>query len=233
MSSVIRRSAAFTAHEKPTTGDVKMSFVNQDHLGWLLCNGRALSVSEYGILFNVVGYTFGGSGDTFYLPDVSGVVPGIAGPTHAIGTQVGSETHTLTIAEMPGHTHGATNVSGSTDGSGFSGISGEHTHTINDPGHTHSYVNQPNQHQVAISLTTTDTADNIDVNQTTGSNTTGITINANGAHAHVIGSTGGGQAHNNMQPTYFIGNMFIYCGDPPAGTWPYTIPPGGGQPTIY
>lgn len=207
-----------------------MSFVNQDHLGWLLCNGRALSVSEYGILFNVVGYTFGGSGDTFYLPDVSGVVPGIAGPTHAFGTQVGSETHTLTIAEMPGHKHGAVDVSGNTNGSGFTGISGEHTHTITDPQHSHTLPFS------GAALVGTGPAD--DVTQggssfTSNSSATGITINADGAHAHAIGSTGGGQAHNNMQPTYFIGNMFIYSGDPPAGTWPYTIPPGGGQPTIY
>lgn len=232
MSSVIRRSAAFTAHEKPTTGDVKISFVQQDHLGWLLCNGRELSVAEYGILFNVIGYTFGGSGDTFYLPDVSGVVPGIAGPTHAIGTQVGSETHTLTIAEMPGHTHGATDVSGSTNGSGFTDISGEHTHTITDPGHSHSITTANAgasvENRVGQAIDTVDEGP-----ASTNTSSTGITINANGAHAHVIGSTGGGQAHNNMQPTYFIGNMFIYCGDPPAGTWPYTIPSGGGQPTIY
>jgi microcystin-dependent protein len=229
----MRRPAVFTAHEKPTTGDVKMSFVQQDHLGWLICNGRDLRVSEYGILFNVVGYTFGGSGNTFKLPDVSGVVPGIAGPTHPIGQTVGSETHTLTRAEMPGHTHGAVDVSGNTNGSGFTGISGEHTHDITDPGHTHSYVNQPVGINVQEPITARDVADNENRNQTTGSNTTGITINPAGNHAHAIGSTGGSQAHNNMQPTFFIGNMFIYSGDPPAGTWPYTIPPGGGQPKIY
>ena len=224
MTSIMRRSAAFTAHEKPTTGDVKMSFVNQDHLGWLLCNGRELSVSEYGILFNVVGYTFGGSGDTFFLPDVSGVVPGIAGPTHAIGTQVGSETHTLTRAEMPGHTHGAVDVSGNTDGSGFTGINGAHTHNIlsaNDDYNNNSGA-YPNQSQGSFAQ------------YDSGANRTWTNMtSSNGDHAHVIGSTGGGQAHNNMQPTFFIGNMFIYSGDPPAGTWPYTIPVGGGQPTIY
>lgn len=233
MTSVIRRPAVFTAHEKPTTGDVKMSFVQQDHLGWLICNGRDLSVAEYGILFNVVGYTFGGSGNTFKLPDVSGVVPGIAGGKWAIGDISGAETHTLTRAEMPGHTHGATDVSENTNGSGVSGISGEHTHGITDPAHAHSYVNQPTDHQVGNTGITTDTADNVDVGATTGSNTTGITINPAGNHAHAIGSTGGSQAHNNMQPTFFIGNMFIYSGDPPAGMWPYTIPVGGGMPTIY
>jgi microcystin-dependent protein len=215
MTSVIRRPAVFTAHEKPTTGDVKMSFVQQDHLGWLICNGRDLSVAEYGILFNVVGYTFGGSGNTFKLPDVSGVVPGIAGGKWAIGDISGAETHTLTRAEMPGHTHGATDVSENTNGSGVSGISGEHTHTYN----TYS---DSDRGYVAAS-------------ENDGVLGGGRTINTGsaGAHAHAIGSTGGSQAHNNMQPTFFIGNMFIYSGDPPAGMWPYTIPVGGGMPTIY
>ncbi len=225
----MRRYAAFTAHEKPTTGDVKMSFVNQDHLGWLLCNGRALSVSEYGILFNVVGYTFGGSGDTFYLPDVSGVVPGVAGPTHAIGTQVGTETHTLTIAEMPGHTHGAVDVSGNTNGSGFTGISGEHVHNI---------VTQNDDFNFSSGNWPSNTSPQAGMFSAGSAKDSGLMswpngTNAVGAHAHAVGSTGGSQPHNNMQPTYFIGNMFIYSGDPPAGTWPYTIPPGGGQPTIY
>jgi microcystin-dependent protein len=47
-------------------------------------------------------------------------------------------------------------------------------------------------------------ADQADINQTTGTSTTGITINA----------TGGDQPHNNIQPTLFMGNMFIYSGIP-------------------
>ena len=42
MTSVLTRNAAFTAHTRPTTGDIKTSFVGHDHLGWLICDGKAL-----------------------------------------------------------------------------------------------------------------------------------------------------------------------------------------------
>jgi microcystin-dependent protein len=75
-----------------------------------------------------------------------------------------------------------------------------HSHTITDPGHTHSYTNNTND-QGVHTVTTQDTAaDQADLGQTTSSSTTGITIDANG----------GGVAHNNMQPTLFIGNVFVY-----------------------
>mgnify|MGYP003342440176 CR=1 FL=1 len=71
MTSVSRRFATFTAHEKPVTGDIKMSFVGYDHIGWLKCDGRTLSTKDFNLLFQVIGYTFGGSGNTFNLPKLS------------------------------------------------------------------------------------------------------------------------------------------------------------------
>jgi microcystin-dependent protein len=70
-------------------------------------------------------------------------------------------------------------------------------------------------------LTTTEVADNVNVNQTTGSSTTGITINEAGAHSHTISSNGGDQYHNNIQPTLFYGNTFIYSGIPMLGNFPF------------
>jgi hypothetical protein len=49
MSSVLRSFGTLPAHARPMIGDTKISNVNADHLGWLLCNGRSLTVS--GILF--------------------------------------------------------------------------------------------------------------------------------------------------------------------------------------
>jgi microcystin-dependent protein len=229
MSSIMRKYGAFTAHEKPTTGDAKMSFVSIDHLGWLRCDGRSLSKTEYGILFNVIGYTFGGSGDNFNLPNVSGVVPGIAGPTHAVGTQVGSETHTLTVAEMPAHDHGGVTGS-STTGVTTTTTGSDHTHQVN-----WTAVDDLNFSGTDPAIPNSDTGTvkpqySGIVTSTNSLHTHGI---SDPGHTHTIASQGGGLPHNNMQPTFFIGNMFIYCGDPPTGTWPYTIPPGGGQPVIY
>jgi flagellin len=65
-------------------------------------------------------------------------------------------------------------------------------------------------------------ADDVDVNQTTGSSFTGITINANGLHAHIMNPAGGDEYHNNMQPTIFMGSLFIFCGIYSKGIYPYT-----------
>jgi microcystin-dependent protein len=149
--------------------------------GYLFCDGSAVSRSAYSRLFSVIG-TIYGNGDgvnTFNLPNLQGRVPvGLKASEpvfNALGNIGGTGAHTLSESEMP-----------------------VHNHSITDPGHTHSYQNQSNDHQVAVSLTTTDTADNVNVNQTTGSSTTGITIN----------NTGGGLAHNNLQP-YIVLNYII------------------------
>ena len=75
-----------------------------------------------------------------------------------------------------------------------------HNHGVTDPGHTHSYSNTPNDQNVSA-LIGEQAADQADASQTTGSSTTGITIQ----------NTGGGGAHNNMQPTLFAANVFIFA----------------------
>ena len=75
--------------------------------GWLICNGSAVSRETYNELFNVINTNYGqGDGTTtFNLPDLSGkVVIGVSN-THALGSTGGEETHVLTIAEIPSHTH--------------------------------------------------------------------------------------------------------------------------------
>ena len=233
MTSVLTRSSALTARNKPSTGDTKTSFVNVDHLGWLNCNGRALDKTAYNLLFQVIGYTFGGSGSSFFLPNFQGRVQGSVGTiveacgttAFAPGTSTGEVQHKLTIAEMPAHNHNYS--TGSTGANtlvnGTTSVIGDHTHGITDPGHAHSYVNQPNSVSPAVSLTTTPVADDTNVDQTTGTSTTGITINPAGSHSHEIASNGGDACHNNMQPTLFYGNTFIYSGIPMNGTFPFTI----------
>ena len=194
-------------------GDYKYSTNNTDHQGWLWCDGRSLSITDYPKLYNAIGTTFGSTGSGFFnLPDFQGSVMGSTGQsnasdatTHSLGDFTGTETVTLTIPQLPSHTHGGDDL-GST---GLTQSAGAHVHSITDPGHTHSYVNQPNAVELAVSLTTTDAADNVNVTQTSGSSTTDITIDSAGAHQHLIDSTGQDQPHNNIQPTLFGGNVFI------------------------
>jgi microcystin-dependent protein len=218
MSSVLRSykiPQAITVYNHGQVGDMKTSAAMVDHGGWLICDGRALDVSEYYMLYKMVGYAFGTAdgGNKFLLPNPQGRVPGyvgtLSGNTWAMGDVSGSYTHTLTIPELPKHNH---SVDGSNNTLGLTDVSGEHVHSIYDPGHNHTYINQPNTHDVAVSLTTTDTADNVNITQPTGNSPTGITINSNGAHAHNIQSRGDNLPHNNIQPTLFVGNMFIYTG---------------------
>lgn len=229
MTSRNRDFFDLNAHQRPMVGDTKISALSIDHLGWLVCDGRLLNVSNYQFLFDVIGYSFGSNetGSQFMLPNPAGRVPGFIGSgtnltTRAMGSNVGEETHTLTIDEMPSHTHGSVNVSGNTNGDSYTSNSGLHDHSIYDPGHYHTYFNQPNTVNPAVSATTTDVADNVNVNQNTTNSVTGIIINSNGTHNHFIGSTGGSNAHNNMQPTLFLGNLFMYCGKFSMGSYPFT-----------
>lgn len=224
MSSVLRHSGFQSATQRPMVGDTKTSMVRADHLGWMLCDGRTLSIAEYRTLFAVLGYDFGGSGSSFNLPDARGHVMGLINVDNEYtdastnvsgwvdGDVSGEETHVLTIAEMPSHRHGDVDVSGNTDGSGNTSLNGLHNHTLNDPGHTHSYENNINNQATDNAFSTETAADDADLSKITGSSFTGITLDPSGNHRHEAHRTGGSQPHNNMQPTVFLGNLFIYSG---------------------
>lgn len=216
-------------------GDYKMSARSNDYNGWLLCDGRELEASEYKGLFTVIGTTFGASSsNVFKLPDFRGRVIGQAGSgaglsVRALGDIVGSETHTLTVNQIPGHTHvGTTSSSGDHTHTATASNAGAHTHSINDPGHTHTQttINDDfNNSGTTPPGFTADSAGSMTWNNINTS-TTGITVNSSGSHSHditvasagthshsfVTSSVGSGQSHNIMQPTLFGMHMFIYGG---------------------
>lgn len=75
--------------------------------GWLLCDGQSYLISTYRDLYNAIGTTYGGYGQSFQVPDLRGRFPvgKDTGTFAALGGKGGEEKHTLTISEMPAHQH--------------------------------------------------------------------------------------------------------------------------------
>ena len=141
--------------------------------GWLLCDGSAVSRTGYPRLFAVIGTAFGdGDGSTtFNVPDYRNKFPRGAGAGDNPGTTGGEDEHTLTEDELPAHDHG-----------------------ITDPGHTHGsvYALGGGNNGVASAVN-----QNFQSGRTSGSSTTGITVN----------EAGGGSAHENRPA--FLEILFI------------------------
>ena len=162
--------------------------------GWLLCDGSSVSTTTYASLFSVVAYTYGGSGSSFTLPDLRGRAiagkddmggtaasrltaggAGITGTT--LGAVGGTQTHTLTTAQLASHTHtGTTGTESATHTHGFSSGAAGAPYTI---------------------LPT--------LGGTTAANTT-TTGTQSASHTHSFTTAGAGSdtAHPNTQPTIIL-----------------------------
>lgn len=100
-------------------GEINYYGFNFAPRGWALCDGQVLPINQNQALFSLLGTTFGGDGrTTFGLPDMRGRTPihdgGSAGPgltRRPLGNRGGSETTTLTVAQLPAHTHTLQGVS--------------------------------------------------------------------------------------------------------------------------
>ena len=74
--------------------------------GWALCNGQLLPINQNQGLFSLLGTTYGGDGRVnFALPNLQGNVPIHMGSGHTLGERGGEQAHTLSISEIPTHTH--------------------------------------------------------------------------------------------------------------------------------
>ena len=163
------------------TGVVQLFAGSTAPSGWLICNGQAVSRTTYAALYAVIGTTYGaGDGSTtFNLPDLQGRVPIGASSFHAIGTSGGAEEHTLTIEELPSHTHTLDDITVTSDGA--------HTHTVTTYTGAFDYGNK-------------NSAGGKFTIPSAGSHTHEIIGSTS--------STGSGLAHNNMQP-YITLNYII------------------------
>jgi microcystin-dependent protein len=91
---------------EPFLSEIRMmSFVFAPK-GWALCNGQLLPINQNQALFSLLGTTFGGDGRVnFALPDLRARAPVHVGNGHGLGERGGEAAHTLSIAELPQHTH--------------------------------------------------------------------------------------------------------------------------------
>lgn len=191
-------------------GDLKLSLTG-DLNGWLVCNGRSLSISDYPELYTVIGNNFGSVGTGYFnIPDFTSKVIGMFGPSaqespltiRTMGETVGSETHTLSINEMPSHYH-----------TGHTNLAGSHTHTHNANGGAGTSVNPAVGLAISNSFNTAITTDTSNGELNLWTTPIALNINSVGDHSHTFttDATGGSEPFDNMQPTLFGCKVLIFA----------------------
>lgn len=91
---------------QPYVGEIRMFAGNFAPAGWMFCEGQLLPISENETLFNLIGTTYGGDGQsTFALPDLRGRVPIHMGNGFILAETGGVEEVTLTVNQIPQHSH--------------------------------------------------------------------------------------------------------------------------------
>jgi microcystin-dependent protein len=91
---------------QPYVGEIRMFAGNFAPAGWMFCEGQLLPISENETLFQLIGTTYGGDGEsTFALPDLRGRIPVHQGSGFILAETGGSEEITLTVAQIPSHSH--------------------------------------------------------------------------------------------------------------------------------
>ena len=91
---------------QPYVGEIRMFAGNFAPAGWMFCEGQLLPISENETLFQLIGTTYGGDGEsTFALPDLRGRIPIHQGNSFVLAETGGTEEITLTVNQIPAHSH--------------------------------------------------------------------------------------------------------------------------------
>ena len=195
--------------------------------GWAVCNGGSLSTTTYASLFTVLGYTYGGSGGSFNLPNLTNRFIVGSGTEYSVGNTGGLKEVTLSTAQLPKHSHIITDNG--------------HDHTITDNGHDHT-ITEPNGgqgHRHPQQINAEEDGDgsgsggaqnsptsNFPVN--TNYAVTGIAINSNstgitGANSNTTGITGANSNTTGITGTNIEGNDTAHENRPPYFALIYLI----------
>jgi microcystin-dependent protein len=97
---------------EPFLSEIRIMSFNFAPKGWAMCNGQLLPINQNQALFSLLGTTYGGDGRVnFALPDLRSRAPIHMGSGFTLGEKGGEQAHTLSIAELPTHTHVANGTS--------------------------------------------------------------------------------------------------------------------------
>ena len=113
---------------QPYVGEIRMFAGNFAPAGWMFCEGQLLPISENETLFNLIGTTYGGDGQsTFALPDLRGRLPLHFGNGFILAETGGAEEITLTVSQIPAHSHPMlASTAAGTDGDPSGGVTAQH-----------------------------------------------------------------------------------------------------------
>jgi len=167
---------------EPFIGEIRMFGGNFAPNGWALCDGQLLPISENETLFNLIGTTYGGDGESIFgLPDLRGRIPIHSGQgpglsNRILSEQFGSETTTLTVNQIPPHNH---SIPGSPSVGNSTGISNS-TIAAGTIGRVYTNDNTP--------------------------------ANLGDMNAATVANVGGSQPHNNLMPYLCINFIIALFG---------------------
>lgn len=194
LTVALTQGGAAWAGADPFVGEISLVGFNFAPIGWAECNGQTMSIAQNTALFSLLGTMYGGNGtQTFALPDLRGRVAIHNSSTYIQGQTGGSATATLTVANLPAHTHTASTVVT------ISGLANASPAIGSEAAAEAPAGNSDGDHAIH-SLQYGTTAPAVTMTADRPSPTAKATT--------TIGSTGGGQSFSIMQP-YLVLNYII------------------------